>query len=353
MISVVIPTYNSRETLARLLDSLNSSVLTGFETLVVDDASTDGTMQMLESYDVNVLRMKDNKGPSAARNMGVRVAKGDVILFLDSDVVVLPETLGEVDRFFSGHPDHSVMVGVYSPKPANSGSWPLYKALQCYSYYRRFPDITRVTLLWSAVAAFRKDVYLSSGGFDVVFDRPIMEDLEFGRRISGTHPIYLNRRVVVRHHFPISLYKNMKDHFDRGNMWVRIYFKYRKFDNYLSTPRRAFGRLAATAVIPSLLLALFHPAVLPAAGACMLVYLLCNYDLWAVVARRRPLFLPVAFAMDYFLGLVLGLSAVWAVIGEGWKRTVGTLRRKQILEPLVPETDGETTSYQAASGAED
>jgi len=231
-------------------------------------------------------------------------------------VIVRPETLAEVDRFFRDHPERSVMIGVYSPEPANEGTWPLYKALQCYSYYWRFPMVREVTLLWSAVAAFRRGLFLQSGGFSARFDRPSMEDLELGRRIAPADPIVLNRRVVVRHHFPSTLRRNVRDHFHRGYLWVKIYFRHHKFDDYLSTPRRALGRLSAFAVLPALAVAPFESRALLGAAAYFFVYLACNWDLWAVVARRSPLFLPAALGIDLLLGWVLGAAALSAVADE-------------------------------------
>ena len=341
MISIIVQTYNSRETLAKLLRSIEESMFTDYEVLVVDDGSTDGTLEMLQGDLVRVLKTPRNGGPSLARNVGARVAGGDVILFLDSDVILRPDTLDEVERFFRYYPDRSVMIGVYDPEPANPGAWPLYKALQCYSYYWRFPPIREVSLLWAAVAAFRKDVYLQSGGFDVGFNGPSMEDLELGRRISLSNSIFLNRRVVVKHHFPPTLRKNVRDHFHRGYLWVKIYFKHHRFDNYLSTPRRALGRLTAFAVIPSLLLTPFFPAAGWAAAVYFTIYLLCNYDLWAVVGKRAPRFLATALLMDYLLGVVLGAAFVSAVIEEVYRRVRNLIRDSKRLGALLPSNPDE------------
>jgi glycosyltransferase involved in cell wall biosynthesis len=314
-LSIIVPTYNASGELDRLLRSIEDSSFLDREVLVVDDGSTDGTRDLVAARGVRLLQTPSNRGPAFARNTGARAARGDVLLFLDSDVVLEPDALAETVRFFRTNPDRSVMIGVYSSEPVNDGPWPLYKALQCYSYYSDFPDVKEVTLLWAAVAAFRRETFLLSGGFSTDFARPSMEDLELGRRIARTNPIFLNRRVVVRHRFPSTFAKNAADHFDRGRLWVRIYFRYRRFDNYLSTPRRALGRVAASATIPLLAASPFLPAAGLASAAALGLYVACNHDLWRVVARRVPRFLPTALAFDYLLGLVLGSAAV-AACGE-------------------------------------
>lgn len=351
-LSIIVPTYNAAAELRKLFRSIEASTFDDHEVLVVDDGSTDGTLALLAAEGVRVLRTTTNRGPAYARNLGARAARGGVLLFLDSDVVLEPDALAETARFFRERPDRSVMIGVYSSEPVNEGPWPLYKALQCYSYYSAFPDVKEVTLLWAAVAAFRREAFLLSGGFDADISKPSMEDLELGRRISRTTPIYLNRRVVVRHRFPSTFAKNAADHFDRGRMWVRIWFRHRRFDNYLSTPRRAVGRIAASSVLPLLAAAPFAPAAGIGSAAALGVYAACNHDLWRVVARRVPRFLPTAFAFDFLLGLVLGAATAAACVEEAAGRIGGAIgfgkrEERREFRPLEPALE---TSLDAAAG---
>ncbi|PYL17170.1 MAG: family 2 glycosyl transferase, partial [Verrucomicrobia bacterium] len=93
LFSVVIPTYNRASYLRATLDSLQAQEFTDYETIVVDDGSTDGTLSILsETPWVRVLR-QENKGPGAARNLGASQCSGQYIAFLDSDDVWFPWTL--------------------------------------------------------------------------------------------------------------------------------------------------------------------------------------------------------------------------------------------------------------------
>ena len=93
-LSVVIPTYNRLPILQKCLKALETQVLSpnlaDYEVVVVDDGSTDATIDWLQSADLPHLRWfeQDHQGPAAARNLGVTKAKGDVIVFIDSDLVV-------------------------------------------------------------------------------------------------------------------------------------------------------------------------------------------------------------------------------------------------------------------------
>lgn len=84
MVSVIIPTFNSEETLACCLQSIKDQTYPNVETIVVDRYSRDGTLKVAEKFDARVLLMDSER--SAAKNCGVAKAKGSFILFLDSDM---------------------------------------------------------------------------------------------------------------------------------------------------------------------------------------------------------------------------------------------------------------------------
>jgi len=111
--SVIIPTFNRRALLTYALDSVRRQTFTDYEVIVVDDGSTDDTLEGLSTFpDVKVLRQK-NRGPGVARNLGVRESCGQYIAFLDSDDVWFPWSLetyaailrrSEAPAFVAGKP---------------------------------------------------------------------------------------------------------------------------------------------------------------------------------------------------------------------------------------------------------
>ena len=112
-ISVVIPAYNAAASIANAIASCLQQSMQPHEIIVVDDASTDNTCDIVAGYkEVKLLRQKTNQGPSAARNRGIAEATGDVIAFLDSDDTWLPEKLAAIHNVFNeynevvylGHP---------------------------------------------------------------------------------------------------------------------------------------------------------------------------------------------------------------------------------------------------------
>ncbi len=111
-ISVVIVTYNSGREVLSCLDSLSASTGPRLEVLVVDNNSTDEMVhRILLSYpDVNVLQMGTNRGFACAVNVGIRVAAADVILVLNPDTIVEPNTLATLLEFSKSHPSAGVVA---------------------------------------------------------------------------------------------------------------------------------------------------------------------------------------------------------------------------------------------------
>ena len=94
-VSVIVPLHNKRRTIARTLRSIQQQTLRDFEVVIVDDGSTDGGELLASSFaDERFGTIAQvNAGPGAARNAGARVAKSDLLAFLDADDEWMPEAL--------------------------------------------------------------------------------------------------------------------------------------------------------------------------------------------------------------------------------------------------------------------
>jgi len=111
-VSVVIPTYNRRVYIGEALDSVLNQTLSGFEVIVVDDGSTDGTDEVIRSYGGRIHYIRqENRGAAAARNLGVRNARGSYVSFMDSDDLSLPHHLESLYNFLVQNPEYAMVVG--------------------------------------------------------------------------------------------------------------------------------------------------------------------------------------------------------------------------------------------------
>ena len=98
--SIIIPVYNAKKFLRQCIDSVISQTFKDWEVILVDDCSTDDSVKIIEEFindSVNgnffLLRQERNHGPSAARNRGIREAKGEYVFFLDADDTITPDCI--------------------------------------------------------------------------------------------------------------------------------------------------------------------------------------------------------------------------------------------------------------------
>src|ERR1044072_8463516 len=108
LVTVIIPTYNRHDWIGICLDSVKAQTYQPIETLVIDDGSTDGTVEFLRSdprYSFARLHVQPkNGGASVARNAGIKMANGELIVFIDSDDALLPDHVETALRLFQNHP---------------------------------------------------------------------------------------------------------------------------------------------------------------------------------------------------------------------------------------------------------
>jgi glycosyltransferase involved in cell wall biosynthesis len=189
--SVVIPTYNRRTRLHRVLDALARQVGgEGFETVVVSDGSVDGTNADLEQGCVAlpvVACFQPNSGPSAARNRGVEAASGELIIFLDDDVVPEP---GFVAAHISAHQrlgERAVVVGpMLTPSDHRMSPWIAYEQAMLAKQYdamTRGDYHATARQFYTGNASLRREHVIAVGGFDTTLQRA--EDLDLAYRLAA------------------------------------------------------------------------------------------------------------------------------------------------------------------------
>jgi glycosyltransferase involved in cell wall biosynthesis len=96
IISIIIPAHNARQYLERCLKAVAKSTYEFFETIVVDDGSIDETADIGGKNGAKVFKLQTKSGPAAARSWGAKKAKGDILLFIDADVLIRPDTVERV-----------------------------------------------------------------------------------------------------------------------------------------------------------------------------------------------------------------------------------------------------------------
>ena len=106
-VTVVIPNWNGRHFLEECLEALRAQRYEDFETLVVDNGSTDGSQELLRSRfpEVRLLELGENRGFAAAMNQGIGAVETPLVAFLNNDTRAEPDWLGELVACFERHPE--------------------------------------------------------------------------------------------------------------------------------------------------------------------------------------------------------------------------------------------------------
>lgn len=181
-ITVVMPVYNAEKLLGECLEALRANVDVDAEILIVDDSSTDRSREIAASYGCRVIPSGGRLGPAGARNKGAQEATGDIIFFVDSDVMVRPDTLRRLVEAFAD-PSLDGVIAVQAPKMRFRNICSLYKNLWMYwTYARRAGE--DVPLFYTTAAAIRRQAFIDSGGFDLNYANPNVEDTDFGQKLG-------------------------------------------------------------------------------------------------------------------------------------------------------------------------
>lgn len=228
LVSVVIPAYNAAEFIERTLDSVRAQTYDSWEVVVVDDGSADGTHEVVERYlkryglPGRCVR-QENKKIAAARNAGMRAARGAYIALLDHDDVWYPEKLSAVMREFALHPDADLVC--HNENIVKDGA--------VLRVSRNGPAVPRMyeRLLFQggalspSASVFRRDKALVIGGFRENAEFNTVEDYDFWMRFSRGAKFYFidqvlgeyqvveraaSRRVVYHHE---NMEAMLRDHF--------------------------------------------------------------------------------------------------------------------------------------------
>ncbi|MGD1705023.1 glycosyltransferase family 2 protein, partial [Dapis sp. BLCC M229] len=189
-VSVIIATYNNGHYILEAISSIFNQTYTSYEIIVIDDGSTDNTRQVLEPY-LDKLRYvyQENKGVSHARNLGLEMARGEFISFLDADDFFLPDKLAKQVAIFDARPSLGIV---------HSG-WRLInekgeKISDIELWHNSLELDLETWVVWKPVTIsmmFRKSWIKSAGGFDTRWHHGEDIDLVLRLSINGCEAVWL------------------------------------------------------------------------------------------------------------------------------------------------------------------
>jgi len=174
--------HNATATLSRCIEAILASQPAPDAVVVVDDASTDESPRLAESYGVRVLRTGDRPvGPGVARNLGVASLETDFVCFVDSDVEVAPDAIDRLVQPLRDDPSIGASFGSYDDDPPDRAVASLYANLRHHHTHQQ-ADRDAVTF-WAGCGVVRRIAFDAVDGFDPAYARPSIEDIDLGDRL--------------------------------------------------------------------------------------------------------------------------------------------------------------------------
>ncbi len=212
--SIIIPEKTDRGTLEKCLSAVFSAGEgMSMEVIVVDDGMDEKTRKTAERYPVRITP-NNGQGVSAARNTGAHTAKGDIILFIDSDIILPENGLKRLEEDFKD-PETDGVVGLLSDEVPYSDFFSDYKNLWMHFTYLTLPSC--INLFYTSIAAMRRKKFIQTGGFDEKYRKPSVEDTDFGRKICDAGlKIVSDKELKVVHLKTYDFWSVIKTDFNRS-----------------------------------------------------------------------------------------------------------------------------------------
>lgn len=231
-VSVIVPGRNAAATLEACLAALRAGV---HELVYADDGSADGSREIAARYADRIVLAAGPPSAGAARNAGAAAAMGDVLVFVDADVVVHPDTVAALAMALADDPGLAAVFGSYDAEPAHPSLVSRFRNLLHHYVHQRAPADAET--FWAGCGAVRREAFARAGGFDPACR---IEDVDLGRRLRAMGMrIRLDASIQVTHLKRWTLASMIRsDVADRGIPWCLL---------MLQGDRREVGSLNLTA----------------------------------------------------------------------------------------------------------
>ncbi len=223
-ITAIMPVYNGEAFIVKSLPPLIAMQQRGeiIEMIVVDDTSTDSSSELARSMGATVLSSGGRLGPGAARNVAAEHAQGNILWFVDADVIVHEDAARILAVAFT-QAEIVAVFGSYDEDPPAKNFFSRYKNLVHHYYHQHAREEAQT--FWSGCGAVERTAFLACGGFDVdKYRYPSIEDIELGHRLIHCGGRIHLRRDIQCTHLKVWTFGNLlhTEIFRRAIPWSRL-----------------------------------------------------------------------------------------------------------------------------------
>lgn len=212
LFSIVIPLYNKEKDILHTLNSLSLQTFTNYEVIIVDDGSTDQSLEIVQNLNDPRITVysKPNEGVAPTRNFGVNKSNGEYVVFLDADDYWYPFHLEDINELIKSFPQGNWFATAYekkfnkklittlnSPIMNKGENW---KGIVSNYFENCFADC----LAWTSAVCFKKSFFKELGGFDTSITMGAGEDTDLWLRAALHSPLVFSNKISATHNLVAS-----------------------------------------------------------------------------------------------------------------------------------------------------
>jgi GT2 family glycosyltransferase len=343
--TIIIPFHRDLAQLGQSLPAARRS-LPDAEIIVAADGARDDCHPLAAAHGARVIEVAGPSGPAVARNRASRVAGGEILVFVDADVVAEPGALSGMVTVLEQDAAIAAIFGAYDLTPSQPNFMSQYKNLSHACVHES--GNPEAATFWAGLGAMRADAFRAVGGFDERFARPSVEDIDLGYRVRRAgYRIRLDPRFRGRHLKRWTIWSSIViDIASRGVPWAQLIHRYQALANDLNTKLElrlsvvlsyVFVALSAAAVI--------WPVAALGAGLALIALIALNLDYYRWFARRRGWWFAARVVPAHILHhLCNGVSFVAGtalhLVGRLGFKLPGSLPTAEWTPALAPSGEG-------------
>tara|TARA_B110000046_G_scaffold12213_1_gene12091 strand:+ start:2693 stop:3733 length:1041 start_codon:yes stop_codon:yes gene_type:complete len=211
----------------KCLSAIFKSHYKNYEVIAISDNSSKESLNIAKKYPCKIVKLKKNYGAAFSRNKGASISKGEILVFLDSDVEIKKNSFSIINNYFNLKNNEGSLQGVYSHKPNYKSSVTQYlHSYHCYHLFSEAKKIKYTQTLCTAFFSIKKSLFKKYKGFDINFNKASTEDTDFGfKLIRNQHKISIEKKLSAIHHIDFNIMsfirRTIRLHTDEMKMYLR------------------------------------------------------------------------------------------------------------------------------------
>ena len=216
---MIVPNRNGAKTIGLCLEALFRSVHDNFEVIVVDDCSSDDSVTVIRAFPCRLTALSRHCGAAAARNVGARQSRGNLLLFIDADCLVREDTLQLAEELAAAWGKETVIGGTYTCRPHDHDFFSLFQSL--FIHFFEGKKGHSCDYIAGHAMLIASETFRHSGGYPADF-LPLVEDVEFSHRLRARgYRLVMERELQVRHIFNFrGIRDSLHNAFRKSKYWV-------------------------------------------------------------------------------------------------------------------------------------